>query len=228
MSKVLKMTISHVKLLTSITVYSFTNFPHFSPWHFISWHIIYLLVDDLPPPLGFPPHMRSGFVQFGLPRQILYPSRRHMRRGFNPRVGKIPWRRQRQPTPVLLPGKSHGQRSLAGYSPWGCKESDTTEHTCKLSLYSLSVAISWNSAWSIVATQKLPVGWIMNEKEQKTPKCWEWTSLKWWNEFQDALSDNSKGRTWYNVPHFKNFFTSSNFLPWVYYFYSGGKTALDC
>ena len=32
-----------------------------------------------------------------------------------------------QPTPVLLPGKSHGQRSIVGYSPWGCKESDTTE-----------------------------------------------------------------------------------------------------
>ena len=31
------------------------------------------------------------------------------------------------PTPVFLPGESHGQRSLAGYSPWGCKESDTTE-----------------------------------------------------------------------------------------------------
>ena len=37
------------------------------------------------------------------------------------------WRRKRQPTPVLLPGKSHGQRSLAGYSPKGCRESDTTE-----------------------------------------------------------------------------------------------------
>ena len=41
--------------------------------------------------------------------------------------GEIPWRRQWQPTPVLLPGKSHGWRSLVGYSPWGCKESDTTE-----------------------------------------------------------------------------------------------------
>ena len=38
-----------------------------------------------------------------------------------------PRRRKRQPTPVLLPGKFHGQRSLVGYSPWGCKESDTTE-----------------------------------------------------------------------------------------------------
>ena len=40
---------------------------------------------------------------------------------------KIPWRRKWQPTSALLPGKSHGQRSLAGYSPWGRKESDTTE-----------------------------------------------------------------------------------------------------
>ena len=40
---------------------------------------------------------------------------------FNPWFGKIPWRRRWQPTPVFLPGKSHGQRSLAGYSPWGCK-----------------------------------------------------------------------------------------------------------
>ena len=47
--------------------------------------------------------------------------------GFNLWVGKIPWRRKWQPTPVLLPGKFHGQRSLVGYSPWGCKESDTTE-----------------------------------------------------------------------------------------------------
>ena len=38
-----------------------------------------------------------------------------------------PWRRKWQPTPVLLPGKSHGQRSLVGYNPWGHKESDTTE-----------------------------------------------------------------------------------------------------
>ena len=40
-----------------------------------------------------------------------------------------PWRRKWQPTPVFLPGKSRGQRTLAGYSPWGCKESDMTEHS---------------------------------------------------------------------------------------------------
>ena len=37
-------------------------------------------------------------------------------------VGKIPWRRKWQTTPVLLPGESHGHRSLVGYSPWGCKD----------------------------------------------------------------------------------------------------------
>jgi len=41
-------------------------------------------------------------------------------------VGKIPWRRAWQPTPVLLPGKFHRQRSLVGYNPWGREESDTT------------------------------------------------------------------------------------------------------
>ena len=51
--------------------------------------------------------------------------RRHKRHGFNPWVRNIPWNRAWQPTPVFLPGESHGQRSLAGYSPWGFKESDT-------------------------------------------------------------------------------------------------------
>ena len=49
------------------------------------------------------------------------------RRGLDPWVGKIPWRRKLQPTPVLLPGKSHGRRSLVGCRPWGLEESDTTE-----------------------------------------------------------------------------------------------------
>ena len=53
--------------------------------------------------------------------------KRCKRQGFYPCVGKIPWRRSWQPTPVSSPGESHGQRSLVGYSPWGCQESDTTE-----------------------------------------------------------------------------------------------------
>ena len=57
---------------------------------------------------------------------------RHRRQGFNPWVRKIPWRRVRQHTPIFLPGGSHRQRSLAGYSPQDCKEPDTTE---RLSTY---------------------------------------------------------------------------------------------
>ena len=53
--------------------------------------------------------------------------RRHKRREFDPWVGKIPWKRAWQPTPVFLPGRVHGQRSLVGYSQWDRKESDTTE-----------------------------------------------------------------------------------------------------
>ena len=51
---------------------------------------------------------------------------------FDPWVGKIPWRRAWQPTPLFLPGESHGQRSLAGYSPSGHKESDMTEVTASM------------------------------------------------------------------------------------------------
>ena len=70
--------------------------------------------------------------------------------GFNPWVRKTPWRRKRQPTLVFLPGKSHGQRSLASYSPWGLKEPDTTQllstHSnlqSQLSLRTWYLGISW-------------------------------------------------------------------------------------
>ena len=56
--------------------------------------------------------------------------------------GKTPWRRAWQPTPVSLPGESHGQRSLVGYSPWGCTESDmteVTEHAARTMMFTLWV-----------------------------------------------------------------------------------------
>ena len=62
-------------------------------------------------------------------KELACQCRRHKRWRVNPWLGKIPWRRAWQPTPVFLPGQSHGQRSLAGYSPRGHKESDTTEAT---------------------------------------------------------------------------------------------------
>ena len=66
------------------------------------------------------------------------------RPGFDPWVGKIPWRRKWQPTPVFLPGKFHGWRSLVGYGPQGPKESDTTERLhFHFSLLTLFPAISY-------------------------------------------------------------------------------------
>ena len=66
---------------------------------------------------------------FGLPRWLSGKESTYQckRRGFDPWVRKIHWRRQWQPTPVFLLGKSHGQRSLACCLSWGRKESDTTE-----------------------------------------------------------------------------------------------------
>ena len=58
--------------------------------------------------------------------RIFCQSRKCRRCGFDPWVGKIPWRRNWQLAPVFLPGKFHGERSLVSYSPWGCKR-DTTE-----------------------------------------------------------------------------------------------------
>ena len=56
-------------------------------------------------------------------------------------LGKIPWRKAWQPTPVLLPGEPHGQRSLAGYSPWGREESDTTA----TNILSLKLKMVWSA-----------------------------------------------------------------------------------
>ena len=60
----------------------------------------------------------------GLPRWLSGQCRGYWRWGFDPWVGKIHWKRKWQSTPVFFPGKSHGQRSLEGCSPWGHKQSD--------------------------------------------------------------------------------------------------------
>ena len=56
----------------------------------------------------------------------------------DPWVGKIPWRKEWQPTPVFLPGKSHGQWSLVGYGPQDHKELDTTEVTYHVNMLYIS------------------------------------------------------------------------------------------
>ena len=62
-------------------------------------------------------------------KELTCQCRRCKRHGFDPWVGKIPWRRAWQPTPVFSPRESLEQRSLAGYNPWVRKESDMAEAT---------------------------------------------------------------------------------------------------
>ena len=68
-----------------------------------------------------------GFTGSASGKESACQGRRLKRHGFDPKVGKIPWRRKWQPTSVSLPGESHGQTSLESYSPWDCTESDMTE-----------------------------------------------------------------------------------------------------
>ena len=74
------------------------------------------------------PACASSSPAFHMMYSVLgFPGGSDRRPGFDPWVGKIPWRREWQPTPVFVPRKFHGQRNLAGYSPWGHKESETIE-----------------------------------------------------------------------------------------------------
>ena len=68
-----------------------------------------------------------GFLGGTSGKEPTCPCRRYNRHAIDPWVGKIPWRSAWQPTPVFMPGESHGQRSMVGSSPWGSKESDKTE-----------------------------------------------------------------------------------------------------
>ena len=64
----------------------------------------------------------------GASGRVRLPMQETQETGFGPWVGKIPWSRKWQPTPVFLPEKFHGQEEPGGlYSPWGRSESDTTE-----------------------------------------------------------------------------------------------------
>ena len=90
--------------------------------------------------------------------------RRCRRHRFNPWVGKIPWRKKWQSTPVFLPGESHGQRILAGYSPWGHKESDmtATEYACPCGLHYL-LNLCFEKSTGVFSPQFIPgcLTWVL-------------------------------------------------------------------
>ena len=101
---------------------------HWNQLSLITWTRALGLVSSCPAFSSSP----CGFLDFTggtCGKEPTCQCRRHQRCRFNPGVGKIPWRRAWQPISVFLPGESHGQRNVAGYSPWGCKVSDTTENT---------------------------------------------------------------------------------------------------
>ena len=68
-------------------------------------------------------------------KESTHQCRRSRRRGFDPWFWKILWRRKWQITSIFSPGKSHGQRSLVGYSPQGCKALETIEQLSTHTLY---------------------------------------------------------------------------------------------
>ena len=83
---------------------------------------IIIAFNHPPAPLGFP-----GGKEPASSKEPACQFRGHKRLGFDPWVGKIPWRRAWQCTPGFLPGESHGQRSVEGYSPWGHTDLAATE-----------------------------------------------------------------------------------------------------
>ena len=117
------------------------------------------------------------FLLFQLLIQLIFTQSVCLQRGrpgFNPWVRKIPWRRKWQPTPALLPGKLHGLRSLVGYSPWGHKESDTTEWlhslTQPLIVFLMLQELRYEDEFRIVSDfstlQFSQVGWLSSLLER--------------------------------------------------------------
>ena len=91
---------------------------------FLAYFILYLTLKGHSKRMNILIYLQSGFPGGASRKEPAYQCRKHKRHGFDPWVGKIPWRRTWQPTPIFLPREFHGQRSLAGYCPQGCKMSD--------------------------------------------------------------------------------------------------------
>jgi len=72
--------------------------------------------------------IHMGLSRYNSDKESACQCWRGHRQRFDPWIGKIPLSKKWQPTPVFLPEKFHGQRSLVGFSPWGHRELDTTEH----------------------------------------------------------------------------------------------------
>ena len=131
--------------------------------------------------------------------------------GFYPWVEKIPCRRAWQPTPVFWPGESHGQRSLAGYSPGGRTESDMTWHSLSVAACAaLSKPFCWAVPWfPRVSSGGLGCELVDSENTQQRTWYitvgWKWVS-KWTNKIKPSeKQQNSHKEFQNNYIWFKNF-----------------------
>ena len=119
------------------------------------------------------------------------------KRGFDPWVGKIPWRRARQPTPVFFPGESRGQRSLASYSPWGCRVvQDWSDFSCMPPGLLLLLGVWTLQVVSPSANQvRTDACW----ENKLKPRRWRWViELLWWAPEPDMVTcgSHSVGCVW--------------------------------
>ena len=130
----------------------------------------------------------EGFLGGTVGKESICQGRRHKGRGFDPWVEKILWSRKWQPTPVFLLRKCHRPISLAGCSPWGCRELDMTEHALQMEPDAEVSAGQWTEelgerAWSLQPTQWATwggsnlhpfVGLILGLNQNKN------TQHRWW------------------------------------------------
>ena len=114
------------------------------------------------------------------------------RHEFDPWVGKMLWRRKWQPTPVFLPEEPHGQRSLVGYSPWGCKELSTKHHQQNNNAYKVVIIspsrIVLSSHGTIKYTKNsdiLPLDWFhyLNECGNQSIESLDCHSNSWGRDY---------------------------------------------
>ena len=130
-----------------------------------------------------------GFLGGTSGKESACQCRRHKRCGFHPWIGKIPWRRKWQPIPVFLPGKSHGQRRLAGYSPWDLK-SQTQLNDWAHMLLSLSCSESWLfKIHSYCLPQRIALDQLY------VPSLEGYDPFPWWAELNQWVTVRRKGQS---------------------------------
>ena len=106
-------------------------------------------------------------------KEISCQDRRRKRHGFDPWVGKTPWKKKWQFATMFLPAESHGHRSLVDYSPCGLRESDMPEHTCT------HTHTQWKITKYPLFKKQNFLGKIIGKNRTKAKKWSKWNFRKW-------------------------------------------------